>query len=949
MKTWAAFLKDVRPSAPGIPEPRLEHAVLRAAQDFCDRTRAWKVELDPTTTRAGAVEYDLELERNVELVRIESATLNGIPFTVWRDGDLFDSVQTFLNDVSSYATEAASLAPRILPKLETWRDIGKSPISADDTKVFSRPVFEGTLAWARDADGKLVRADADEGAELKAGVVFTDAELKEHFGATADQIALYREFRAAVDQSLNRVTISEMLRFGGKDVESMRSMVMDAANAEDAAILLRDHLFAMAEENPARRDLLIDTGNRMIEKADKAADLISHGYAPLSRFGHYTVDVLDESGERAYFGMFESRGEANRMARRMRENYPEGEIVQGTVSEQAYKLFNGITPETLELFGEMVGLEADGDDAQHQMFQQYLKLAKANRSAMKRLIHRKGIAGFNEDAGRVLAGFIYSNARLTSTNLHMGEIMKSTSDVSKTDGELKDVAIKLADYVRNPQEEAQQIRGMLFAQYLGGSIASAMVNMTQPFAVTMPYLSQWGGVTKSAMRMKDALGDVLKKSTGDAKLDAALKRAEAEGIVAPQEVHQLMAQARGRAALQAGDGTTLGDARAKASNALSKLSLAWGKPFSVAEQFNRRITFIAAYRTAVAEGMAEPAKFAAEAIADTQFVYNKGNKPQWARGAIGATLFTFKQYSISYTELLHRMATQGGPEGKKAALFALGMLFLMGGAGGLPFVGDAEDVLDGVMQRLGYSWSTKQARRQFLVDVLGEGAAQFVDRGISGLPGVPIDVAGRLGMGNLIPGTGLLTKKTDYGRDMGELLGPAGDLVQRAFQGAGKVAEGSPVEGLMMAAPRAAENLRKGVEMMQTGIYKDMRGRKVIDVDATDALVKMIGFQPTAVARVQEATSTQQNLIAQNRMVKTELADEMANAVYEKDLDKQQKVRERMLNWNRTNPSSPVAIDMAGVRRRVIAMRQDKATRLSNAAPSAIRSEVKKALAEGSV
>jgi len=88
MKTWAAFLKDVRPSAPGIPEPRLEHAVLRAAQDFCDRTRAWKVELDPTTTRAGAVEYDLELERNVELVRIESATLNGIPFAVWRDGDL---------------------------------------------------------------------------------------------------------------------------------------------------------------------------------------------------------------------------------------------------------------------------------------------------------------------------------------------------------------------------------------------------------------------------------------------------------------------------------------------------------------------------------------------------------------------------------------------------------------------------------------------------------------------------------------------------------------------------------------------------------------------------------------------------------------------------------------------------------------------------------------------
>lgn len=866
---------------------------------------------------------------------------------------VFDGVQIFLNDVSSFATEAADLAPLILPKLETWRDIAKSPLSAEDTKAISAPIFEGTLLWTRDADGKLARVtesqiDDEEGAP-KAGVVFTDAELKTHFKATPRQIGLYREFRAAVDQSLNRVTISEMLRFGGKDVAEMREMAMDAGTADVAGVLLRDHLLAKAAENPARSDVLVDTANKMIEKADRVKELIDQGYAPLSRFGHYTVDVLDEAGERAYFGMFESRAEANRMARRMRENFPRGTVAQGTVSEQAYKLFNGITPETLELFGEMVGLESDGDEAQDQMFQQYLKLAKANRSAMKRLIHRKGIAGFSEDAGRVLAGFVYSNARLTSTNLHTSEINQAVADIPKSAGELKDVAIKLADYVRNPQEEAQQLRGLLFAQYLGGSLASAMVNMTQPFAVTMPYLSQWGGVAKSAMRMKSALVDVLKTSTGDAKLDAALKRAEAEGIVAPQEVHQLMAQARGRAALQTGDGTTAGDLRANAGNLMSKVSLAWGKPFSAAEQFNRRITFIAAYRTAVAEGMEDPARFAEEAIAETQFVYNKGNKPQWARGAIGGVLFTFKQYSISYTELLHRMATQGGPEGKKAALFALGMLFLMGGAGGLPFVEDAEDVINGVLQRLGYSFSTKQARKQFLIDVMGAGAAEFVESGLSGLPGMPIDVSGRLGMGNLIPGTGLLTKKQDYGRDVAELLGPAGDMVSRIYQGAGKVTDGKPVEGLMMAAPKAAENLRKGMEMLQTGIYKDSKGRKVIDVDATDALVKMIGFQPTDVARVQEATSTQQNLIAQNRLMKTELADAMANAVYEKDLDQQQKVRARMQDWNLKNPSSPLTIDMSGVRRRVIAMRQDKSTRLANAAPKAIRGEVKKALAEGAI
>ena len=779
---------------------------------------------------------------------------------------------------------------------------------------------------------------------LSPGIVFSDAELKGLFNLTPNQIGLYREFRAATDKSLNNMAISEMLRYGGKDVDGLGSMVMDAPDADTAAKLLADHLKQLAEEDPDRAVVLINTAATIKDKADKITKLTKQGYAPLSRFGHYTVDVLDEEGERAYFGMFESKGEANRMARQMRANYPQGTITQGTVSEQAYKMFSGITPETLELFGEMVGLE--GDDARAQMFQEYLKLAKSNRSAMKRLIHRKGIAGFSEDAGRVLAGFVYSNARLTSTNLHTGEITKATADISKSDGELKDTAIKLADYVRNPQEEAQAIRGMLFAQYLGGSLASAMVNMTQPFTVTMPYLSQWGGAVKSANRMRSALSDAIKKTTGDVRLDAALKRAEEEGIVSPQEVHSLMAQARGQGALQSGDGTIYGDARAKAGNALSKFGLAWGRPFAIAEQFNRRITFIAAYRTAIAEGIANPAKFAEKAIQETQFVYNKGNRPSWARGAVGSTLFTFKQYSISYAELLHRMSTQGGPEGKKAALFALAMMFLAAGAGGLPFMGDAEDIIDGIAQRLGYSFSTKQARRQFLIDSLGSGAADFVERGVSGLPGVPIDVAGRLGMSNLIPGTGLLTKKPDHTRDVLEFAGPAGDFIKRGFEGAESIVSGEVVKGVATMAPKAVANAKQAVDMYQTGMYRDQKDRKVIDVDGYDALAKAIGFQPVDVARVQDATGVQQNLIGQNKMMKSSLAEDMAKAIFEKDADKQQEIRESMQKWNKRNPESPVTIDMVAVRRRLREMNLTKAERVEKSAPKAIRADVKRALSE---
>jgi hypothetical protein len=902
---------------------------------------------------------------------------------------VFDSVQNFLHDVSRYATEAADMAPKILPKLETWRDITKSPISAEDNKAVATPVFEGTLIWTRH-NGKSVKVDelrersltmtdeqkqrdllraglsenvikmwqglpleqyqrtlqtAYENRVLRPGIVWTDEELAGMFKLTPEQIGLYKEFRAAVDNSLTHLAVSDMLRFGGKDVEAVRQEVLDTPDVDAAALILRDHLLELAKNQPDRNEVLIDTAEKMIEKADRARDLMDRGYAPLSRFGHYTVDVVDANGERVYFGMFETAREAARMARKMRGNFPDAQVMRGTVSEEEYKLFAGVSPETVELFGELLGLESQGSDEKSQAFQTYIKVAKANRSAMKRLIERKGIAGFSEDVGRVLAGFVYSNARQTSQNLHMGEMTQAATDVSKGEGELKDQATRLVEYVKNPQEEAQAFRGLLFAQYLGGSVASAFVNMLQPVQVTFPYLSQFGGAAKAGQQMARAIADVRKRATGDDALDAALKKAEEEGIVAPQEVHQLMAQARGRGVLKSGDGTPMGNAAAKASNFLSRLTLAWGKFFSSAEQFNRRVTFIAAYRTAQEQGIADPAAFAEKAINETQFVYNKGNRPEWARGAIGSTVFTFKQYSISYVELLHRLATQGGPGGKKAALLMLGMLFLMGGAGGLPFAEDLDDLIDGAMQRLGYNFSTKLAKKQFFENLLGKELGRFAEHGLSGLPGVPIDVSGRLGLGNLIPGTGLLVQKQDHTRDVTEIAGVGGDFASRVFKGAEKTLQGDLFGGAKDLAPRAAYNAAKAAEMYSTGIYKDDKGRKVIDVDAFDASMKALGFQPTDVSKVQEATGLQQKLIAQNKVAEAGFAERWAKAVAEGDQEALADVREAVRDFNEKNPATPIKINRSQIARRVKALREDKATRIQKTAPREIRETVRRELA----
>ncbi|MCT6719425.1 PLxRFG domain-containing protein [Acidovorax sp. K2F] len=906
---------------------------------------------------------------------------------------VFDSAQGFVDDVSYYATDAAELAPRLLPKLETWRDIAKRPITAADNAAVAKPVFEGTLDWARDESGKPVRlqtlldaaekltpqqkaqrllrnnkisegmlkawqglpleqyeklvASRYESQMLQAGVVWTPAELKSLFKLTDAQVELYQEFRAATDRSLDTMARADMLRYGGKDVAELRDMVMDAKDAQDAAQILRNHLQMLAKENPDRAGEIGQLSNGMLDRAARVQELQEQGYAPLSRFGQYTVDVVNANGERQYFGLFETAREANVMAIKMRKEFGQDAVTQGTLSNDEFKLLAGITPESLELFGNMLGLESDGDQAKDQAFQEYLRRTKTNRSAMRRLIHRQGIAGYSEDVGRVLASFIYSNSRQTSAGLHMGELGEAITAIPKQQGELKDAAIQLSEYVKNPQEEAQAVRGLLFAQYLGGSIASAFVNMSQPAAVTFPWLSQFGGAKQAAAELGRAAKNLANRGHRyEADLAAALKQAEEEGTVSPQEVHQLMAQARGSGSLRPGDGTRAGDARAAASNALTRLSLAWGKVFGAAEQVNRRMTFIAAYRVAKAQGMANPAAFAKKAVIETQFTYSKANKMKWGRGAVGATAMTFKTYSIAYLELLGRMWTQGGPEGKKAVLLALGMLMLMGGAGGLPFAEDAEDLVDGLAQLAGYNFNSKKAKQELLESLFGEAGAGFIERGITGLPGMPLDVSGRLGMGNLLPATGLFKEKTDYTRDVLEVVGPVGDLAKRVASGARSILAGDVGAGLLQMAPAAVRNAAKGADMAATGMYRDDKGYKVLDTSPAEAAMKAIGFQPASVSKVQEANFINQQAKNFYNQQAQEIRAKWAKGIFEKDPALVAEARADLEDWNRKNPDQRIVVSMPAVLKRVREMGKSKDQRIADTAPKAMRQQLREEAAK---
>ena len=339
--------------------------------------------------------------------------------------------------------------------------------------------------------------------------------------------------------------------------------------------------------------------------------------------------------------------------------------------------------------------------------------------------------------------------------------------------------------------------------------------------------------------------------------------------------------------------------------------------------------------------MADPAEFARRAVIETQFQYSKANKPKWARGAVGGTLFTFKTYSVSYLELMHRMWTQGGKEGRRAVAWAAVMLLLMGGSGGLPFMEDLEDLIDGAGQLMGYNISSKQWRKQLLRDVVGKELGDFLDQGLSGLPGAPIDVSGRLGMGNLIPGTGLFLSKPNRERDLMEVVGPAGDLVSRGFTAARQVLKGDVGGAALQISPTAVRNAAKGIDMAVSGMYKDTKGYKVLDTTLAEAASKFIGFQPRSVAEIQEGNSFMMRSKSFYSQQSAEIKAQWADALFRKDQDDVQKVRERLAKWNRDNPEQPIRVNMTDVWKRVREMNKDRTQRIADTAPKALRQQMR--------
>tara|TARA_B100001057_G_scaffold471471_1_gene533840 strand:- start:689 stop:8356 length:7668 start_codon:yes stop_codon:yes gene_type:complete len=431
---------------------------------------------------------------------------------------------------------------------------------------------------------------------------------------------------------------------------------------------------------------------------------------------------------------------------------------------------------------------------------------------------------------------------------------------------------------------------------LGGSIATAAVNMMSMVTHAIPYLGSYNpnrgygggfGLGKSAGAMTRAVYNAgnfrlstyeymvqVANPTRDPALQAEADRLQRQHGLSPDEADAML-DATAAGVLQAAQFNALvGTSRGgRASNNYNGLIKTWMSAFSYTEQLNRRTTFLAAYRMERerilssnrfgtnlsnlpvderAEVEMNAKEFATKAVNTSQGEYAMYNRPEMARGNLAQYIFMYKQFVIISVQLMKGMD-------KKGRIAMLSMLFIMSGMKGLPFADDLMDLIDTLAQTFGIKMKSVEEETARLVDAFIPGASPTFMRGfLDQWTGATIST--RLGFGDLIPLTGAFKAKShagEYWREAENFFGPVYSGMAGLFgTGTQLLRYGAETVGLKDGTTRFTDILRDVPSSAVRGLVDGMTylhdGKitradgTVLDneVGTTVSVFRMMGFYP---------------------------------------------------------------------------------------------------------
>ncbi|EGR1964791.1 PLxRFG domain-containing protein [Vibrio cholerae] len=769
-------------------------------------------------------------------------------------GKMIDAYQDEINSMVVTQNMLAEEAAKMAEDLSDWAKANQK--EADELFAFAH---EATLA---DVDPSEAFQSREE--DLKESIAKQERILKEEGGLNSERGSkawkTLQEERELLKQEPNRRKRHVELRpkFARLNAEQKRRyrQMRDHYRAQSERMnkALEENIVRAVFDAKIRKAMLAELRQRH-ERAAKGL------YFPLSRHGDYWIDFADENGERQFM-MFETKGEMELAAEKLRKA---GFSLNSGMKAQ----FNAVQKASLPFVADVLQLVEKAnmhtpakESLSDEIYQMYLRTLPA-RSMRRNFIHRKGVAGFSQDAVRALAdqGFRQSRqqARLDHMDIldnHLDSIQKYVHELPnnvEADRVVEELN-KRHEWVRNPSRAgwAQKLTSLGFVWMLGLTPAAALVNLTQNLQVALPILGSRYGMAESSKMMSQATAQYLKAAftrnrpkgqgilgsvlTGGEK--EAMRRAVAQGVI---------------------DVTQAADLAGLAENPNAKYSGTWNKAMNIigwafhhAEVFNREVTYIAAYRLAMKKH-GDHEKAIADAIKDTwdsHFDYSSINRARFMQSDMAAVALQFKQYSQNMTyylwanlaKALKGETLEVKSMARKQLLGTLASTFFIGGAGALPLwaitmaieaaqeiVGDDDEPFD-----------AETELKRMLAEAFGKENAALIWHGA--LP----SISGRISLNDLWVRSinRDVDASTAYVEYMKQALGPVlGGIGVSWAQGLADISNDQFARGIERIPPKAIKDVLKTARYINEGGVTTKNGDEIVsDLTAFELLGQASGF-----------------------------------------------------------------------------------------------------------
>ncbi len=662
--------------------------------------------------------------------------------------------------------------------------------------------------------------------------------------------------------------VKEAERAFDDEMQAIRDNGLRGEEAKEAVDAAKKRL-----DNARRRDSWNRKARMTKLRQEFESNRLAGPYFPLSRFGDFFVTARDKAtGEVVSFSRVETAREQSRLKKQLaREGY---DVEEGIV----YKDQNIRKQVPADFVARIEDILKDipaAKETQDQVWQLYLNNLP-DYSLRKNRIHRKGRAGFEEDALRAFASHMFHGAHQTARlkyAMDLGDLI----DVAKREakhtrspvrsGMVVDQVEKNHAYVMNPTSNrlAQVATQSAFMYFLAQSPAAALVNMSQTWILGVPKLASfYGGNTAKGMTValtqtNKALMDITrggffadksKSVTADEK--SAIEQAYRMGLITRTQSH---------------DVAGIADSGIKYTATRAKLmaSLSW--MFHHTERVNRETSFLAGYRMARRKGLDQQnaIRKAAELTWDIHFDYQNTSRPRIMHNNTGKALLVFRNYTLNMLADLAYNAYQvinprNAAERKEARTQLLGvgtMLAFNAGIRGLPLYGLLM-MIAGMFSSDGEDPETEL--KKTLLTYLPR---SLVGMMMDGVPGwaAGINLSDRIGFGDLWFRSDDRDREGEdaYNYWLQQTLGASVAIPANWYRGLGQIGDGYYWRGIETIMPKAIKDPMKAYRYYAEGVTTKNGDPIVDDVGGWDIFKQAIGFSPAKVAEQYKINSINMN------------------------------------------------------------------------------------------